>query len=164
MNRKGFTLIELIAVIVLLGIILVLTYPSMANAFKNARLKNEEIFLDRLSETIDSYVTLNSDKINFNNTISGTKTTENNSSYTVTVYKGTIKIEDLIDDDLIVKNDFINPGNKDVTCKTTAEIEVYRDSDYVYCHKIRKDSLGCLSSEFSSLVEGNYAINSCTWK
>ena len=63
MNRKGFTLIELLAVIVVLALILVITFPNLTNVFKNSKLKNEQIFVDRLSQTIDSYVSLNSDQI-----------------------------------------------------------------------------------------------------
>ena len=65
MNRKGFTLIELLAVIVVLALILVITFPNLTNVFKNSKLKNEQIFVDRLSQTIDSYVSLNSDQITF---------------------------------------------------------------------------------------------------
>ena len=58
MNRKGFTLIELLAVIVVLALILVITFPNLTNVFKNSKLKNEQIFVDRLSQTIDSYVNI----------------------------------------------------------------------------------------------------------
>ena len=66
MNRKGFTLIELLAVIVILGIILTFAVPSITNIYKESKLKTEEMFLNELSKSIDSYVTLNSDKIAFN--------------------------------------------------------------------------------------------------
>ena len=61
MNRKGFTLIELLAVIVILGIILTFTVPSITNIYKESKLKTEGMFLNELSKSIDSYVTLNSD-------------------------------------------------------------------------------------------------------
>ena len=66
MNRKGFTLIELLAVIVILGIILTFAVPSITNIYKESKLKTEWMFLNELSKSIDSYVTLNSDKIAFN--------------------------------------------------------------------------------------------------
>ena len=100
MNRKGFTLIELLAVIVILGIILTFAVPSITNIYKESKLKTEGMFLNELSKSIDSYVTLNSDKIAFNEKKTATKT-ENNQSLSVTVYEGKISIKDLIDDQII---------------------------------------------------------------
>ena len=65
MNRKGFTMIELLAVIVVLGIVLVITFPNMTDVFKSSKLKSEEAFVERISQSIDSYVTLNSSNITF---------------------------------------------------------------------------------------------------
>ena len=161
MNRKGFTLIELLAVIVVLALILVITFPNLTNVFKNSKLKNEQIFVDRLSQTIDSYVSLNSDQITFEDYGTGTKTGSNG---TVSIYKGTITVQNNINDKLITAEDYINPGNKEVQCNKNAEIEVYRDSDYVYCHKVKKDALDCLSKEFKDSITGDYVIDTCVWE
>ena len=157
MNRKGFTLIELLAVIVILGIILTFAVPSITNIYKESKLKTEGMFLNELSKSIDSYVTLNSDKIAFNEKKTATKT-ENNQSLSVTVYEGKISIKDLIDDR-------INPGNKDATCdKDNKIVEVYRDSDYVYCYKVNKNKLNCLTDEYKNSLDSDYAIDTCIWK
>ena len=161
MNRKGFTLIELLAVIVVLALILVIIFPNLTNVFKNSKLKNEQIFVDRLSQTIDSYVSLNSDQITFEDYGTGTKTGSNG---TVSIYKGTITVQNIINDKLITAEDYINPGNKEVQCNKNAEIEVYRDSDYVYCHKVKKDALDCLSKEFKDSITGDYVIDTCVWE
>lgn len=161
MNRKGFTLIELLAVIVVLSLILVITFPNLTNVFKNSKLKNEQIFVDRLSQTIDSYVSLNSDQITFEDYGTGTKTGSNG---TVSIYKGTITVQNIINDKLITAEDYINPGNKEVQCNKNAEIEVYRDSDYVYCHKVKKEALNCLSKEFKDSITGDYVIDTCVWE
>ena len=164
MNRKGFTLIELLAVIVILGIILTFAVPSITNIYKESKLKTEGMFLNELSKSIDSYVTLNSDKIAFNEKKTATKTEKNQSS-SVTVYKGEISIKDLIDDQIIEENDYINPGNKSANCnKSDKIIEVYKDSDYVYCHKIKKEALNCLTDEYKNSLASEYAIDTCTWK
>lgn len=164
MNRKGFTLIELLAVIVILGIILTFAVPNITNIYKDSKLKTEEMFLNELSKSIDSYVTLNSDKIAFNEKKTATKT-ENNQSLSVTVYEGKISIKDLIDDQIIEENDYINPGNKNATCdKDNKIVEVYRDSDYVYCHKIKKEALNCLTDEYRNSLDSEYAVDTCIWK
>ena len=171
MNRKGFTLIELIAVIVILGIILIVSVPSFSNAYKESKLKSEEIFVERLSQSIDSYIKLNSDEIAFTSDGTANKE-EEGSTYQVNIWKSAITVQNVIDDKLISEEDFVNPGNKDyinpVTSRkscntTTAEIEVYKDSDYVYCHKIKKDSLGCLTDEYKNSITGEYAVDTCIW-
>ena len=131
---------------------------------KESKLKTEGMFLNELSKSIDSYVTLNSDKIAFNEKKTATKT-ENNQSLSVTVYEGKISIKDLIDDQIIEENDYINPGNKDVLCdKDSKIVEVYRDSDYVYCHKVKKEALNCLTDEYKNSLDSEYAIDTCIWK
>ena len=164
MNRKGFTLIELLAVIVILGIILTFTVPSITNIYKESKLKSESMFLNELSKNIDSYVTLNSDKISFNTKTTATKT-ESGQSLSVTVYKGEISVQDIIDNQIISEKDYTNPGNKDIKCnKNDKIIEVYRDSDYVYCHKVKKATLNCLTNEYQNSINSDYAIDTCMWK
>ncbi len=165
MNRKGFTFIELLAVIVLLALILVIGAPSIINTFKSTKVKNEQIFVDRLSEAIEGYVTLNSDKISFGNQTDAQKKIRDGSpeTYTVTVYSGQITFNDIINDALIDAKDFVNAGNEESTCSKDATIEVYRDSEYVYCHKVKKDALNCLSADYQKTITGDYAINTCVW-
>lgn len=162
MNRKGFTMIELLAVIVVLGIVLVITFPNMTDVFKSSKLKSEEAFVERISQSIDSYVTLDSSSIGF----SPDGTAQKNyggSNHSVNVYKGTITINTIINNNIISEKDYKNPGNENVACNKNAEIEVYRDSDYVYCHKIKKDSLGCLTDEYKNTIDSDYIVDTCTW-
>lgn len=172
MNRKGFTLIELIAVIVLLGMLLVLTSPYVITAYENSKLKSEELFTNNLSKIIDDYIKLNSDEITFNvssfNATKSHKYTTNTGNiqteeYTVKVNRGTIRVQDLIDSTLLLEHKYRNAGNKEATC-SNAEIEIYKDSDFVYCHKIEKESLGCLSEKYKDTISGDYVVNTCTWE
>jgi len=173
MNRKGFTLIEVLAVIILLGIILTFAIPNVLTAYKNSKLKSEDIFAGRLSDVIDDYVKLNIDEVSYDdstfyaskshNIVTAEGTTENY-EYPVTVYKGTISVQDLISSNLISLGDFVNAGNKEAVCNVDAEIEIYRDSDFVYCHKINKNSLGCLTDTYKSSITGDYVINTCIWE
>lgn len=163
MNRRGFTLIELLAVIVVLGLVLTISIPSITDAYKNSKIKSEEAFLERLSQTIDSYVKLNSDKISFTQAGTATKT-ENGTTYSVNIKSGTIKIQDIINDNLISSTDFVNAGNKEVPCNTNAEVEVYKDSDFVYCYKMPIDNLNCLSDNYKEKHKNEDAINTCSWE
>lgn len=171
MNRKGFTLIELIAVIVLLGMLLVLTSPYVITAYENSKLKSEELFTNNLSKIIDDYIKLNSDELEFTSTFNAKKRHQsvNNAGeeqtieYTVKVNRGTITVQDLIDSTLLLEHKYRNAGNKEATC-SNAEIEIYKDSDFVYCHKIEKESLGCLSEKYKDTISGDYVVNTCTWE
>lgn len=168
MNRRGFTLIELLAVIVVLGLVLIIAIPSVTDAYKNSKIKSEEVFVDRLSEAIDSYVKLNSDEIEFSGSGTGKKQ-ENGKDYPITYQKGTITISDIIEDGILTEKDFINAGNKEKTCDTAAEVEVYKDSDFVYCYKVKvkekeeEKNLDCLTDTYKKKLNDGYAINTCTW-
>lgn len=165
MNRKGFTLIELLAVIVVLGLVLVVTIPSITSAYKNSKIKSEEVFVDRLTQAIDSYVKLNSDTMSFScksDRCEGRKT-ENGKEYDITYQKGVITINDIIKDGILTQKDFVNAGNKETSCDTSAEVEVYKDSDFVYCYKMKKDNLKCFTDTYKENI-GDYAIDTCVWK
>ena len=166
MNRKGFTLIELLAVIVVLGLVLLISVPIISDAYTKSKIKSEEVFVDRLTQAIDSYVKLNRDTMSFScksDRCEGRKT-ENGKEQDITYQKGVITINDIIKDGILTQKDFVNAGNKKTTCNTTAEVEVYKDSDFVYCYKVHKDSLGCLTKEYKSTIKGDYAIDTCEWK
>ncbi len=173
MNRKGFTLIELLAVIVIMAIVLVIAIPSSIDGYKKSKLKAEEVFVKRLSEQVDSYTSLNSDELSFNTNI-GTKIKPDTDRREVTVYQDIITVQNLIEEKLIKNSDYINPNNKNEECNVNAEIEVYKDSDFVYCHKIKALSLGCLTDDYIENVEseknddisdGNpYVVDTCVWE
>lgn len=162
MNRKGFTLVEVLVVIVVLGIVLLIAGPTLLNVYEDSKLKSEEIFTKRLSQSIDGYIKLNSSDISFTSDGTANKT-EEGTSYQVDIYKGTITVQNIINDNLLSIEDYINAGNKGVSCSTSAEIEVYKDSDYVYCYKVKKESLDCLTDRYKSSIAGEYVIDTCIW-
>lgn len=174
MNRKGFTLIELLGVVVLLGIILTFAVPSLVNVYKDSKLKMEDVFLKELSKGIDSYITLNNGNIDFESSFKAVKKEEDKIVDTVDVMKGTIDVHDLIEDMIISEDDYVNPGNKDVKCNNAAVVEVYKDSNFVYCYKVSKyvvneknenvQNLGCLTDKYIESVSGEYVIDSCVWE
>ena len=202
MNRKGFTLIELLAVIIVLALVLTITIPTSINAYKKAKLKTEAVFVSRISGVVDEYISLasqellkNNDKLSFlelpekyKKPDTGIGLGEDWTNYKV--YKATITVDNLINNELLFEAKYINPNNKNYsytddkgithnTCKTNAEIEIYKDSDAVYCHKIRFDSFGCLTNDYKKLImeeenldleEENftiynpYVVDTCVWE
>lgn len=174
LNKKGFTLIELIAVIVILSIILVFVVPNLLDTYKRSKLKTEKAFVDQLSKGIESYITLYSNEMSFSK-VDGNfvkEITDNRSdkpSYDVDVYKADITVKNIIDKNIIEASEYINPGNRgDNTKKCKPEtdtITVYRDSDFVYCFKM--PPMDCLTDDFKSeegYVKDGYVLDTCIWK
>ena len=60
MNRKGFTLIEVLATIVIISILGVVAHAGVTNYIKTSKEKAEDKFLDEIKSEIDSYISLNS--------------------------------------------------------------------------------------------------------
>lgn len=191
LNKKGFTLIELIAVIVILSIILVFVVPNLLDTYKRSKLKTEKAFVDQLSKGIESYITLYNADLNFVADGKAKKIVEkkdkNNavvtSSYDVDVYKVDIKVEDIIKNNIIEASEYRNPGNREDTCSQDAIINVYRDSDFVYCFKM--PPMDCLTKDFIDFLldekqkekqkenpgevikrddKLDYVLDTCIWK
>lgn len=179
MNRKGFTLIELIAVIVILSFILVITVPNLIDTYKKSKLKSEEMFINQLSKSIESYVSLEGSTLTYEDMGTANKTLtkkiynrdtqkyeDKETNLQVEIYKSkeNISVQNIINTKIIEEKDYINPGNKEKKCNVNNIIEVYRDSDYVYCFKIKKDDMACLTEEYKNQLESDYAVNTCIWK
>ena len=163
MNRRGFTLIELIAVMVVLSIILAVGVPTMINAYKDSQLEAEGMFVKELSKSIEGYISLYNTSIPFSKDyIYIVKPGEKSNMH---AYKGTISVDELINKNIIEAKDYKNAGNKSQKCNATAKvIEVYRDEDFVYCHRIKKESLECLSEDYLNTISDDYVINTCEWE
>ena len=179
MSRKGFTLVELLAVIVVLALVLTIAIPTSIEAYKKAKLKTEDVFVKRLSEVIDDYTSLASqDMLDTKLTSSiyepektfkkNVNIGEQNKNYKVYKLKKTgdepITVGDLISNGLLFEAKYVNPNNKNEKCSPNAIIEIYKDSDAVYCHKIKASSLGCLTTDYINSLRDPYAIDTCIWK
>lgn len=176
MNKKGFTLIELLAVIVVLGLVLIISVPNLTDVYKNSKLKTEEIFIDKLSKKIEEYIDFNKDTWSFENgPVTKTKKVPNSESteVTVSVWSENITFQKLLDSKLVTKGDFINPNTKKNCSEGKGIIEVYKDTDYVYCFVVRKKSFNidieetsCLSDDYLNkykMDDESQIINTCPW-
>ena len=63
MNRKGFTLIELIAVIVLLGMILLIVFPATSRLIRSNENKKYDTYYDSVQEQIELYARTRRDEL-----------------------------------------------------------------------------------------------------
>lgn len=159
MNRKGFTLIELIATIVLLGIVATIAIVSGSNIFGSAKNKTEEVFVATIKDSLDMYITSAQAKSLLEG---GTKcsNTLKKSYGNVNVYKVMTTFKSVIDSEYkpITQDDLVNPSNEEVTCKdaNSININIYRDDDYVYYYSVNMGDFACLKSTgvISNLPEG----------
>lgn len=55
MNRKGFTLVELLATVTILGLIVTIGGISIAGVMKNARKKEYELLVLQIREAVETY-------------------------------------------------------------------------------------------------------------
>ena len=63
MNKKGFTLIELIAVIVLLGMILLIVFPATSRLIRSNENKKYDTYYDSVQEQIELYARTRRDEL-----------------------------------------------------------------------------------------------------
>lgn len=175
LNNKGFTLLEILMTVVILGVVLAITIPFGTRYMEDARIRSEQIFIDKVNKLIDDYIALNatdfvvdkSKSFEFNKCKLTIQKNDSDNSADCAIYHAspvTIKIgEDnvtkipfkvLIDENLIDDGDFVNPYNKE-TCKTSVDdknnyIEIFQDDDKVNYFRYRLD---CISEENNPLKE-----------
>lgn len=158
MNRKGFTLVELIATIVVLAMVMGIALVSVLTFFGDAKEKSEEVFVDTIRDAMNVYLGSDAKKLTFTqDTKSGTNCQIIKTYGPVNVYKATINFNAVINSEFkpITKEELVNPANEDVTCTSPSSVQIYRDDDYVYYYSINKSSFGCLkntSGEYSSVI------------
>ena len=145
MNNKGFTLIELLAVVVLLAIIGGIATINVIGVINTSKLKSEKVFVEKLSNLIDDYLSLNKPTTAIGEAINFTKcqNTACTSSYVAEATQvkkagsQSIYLRDLVTAGIITEDDLVNPKNKKKCLSGNGpEIKVYRDSDYIYYYYV----------------------------
>ena len=70
-NNNGFTLVELLAVIVVLGVVLTIVIRSVMVSMEDAKKEIEKVFVSKLEDAIEQYIDLKKSDI-VSDGISGT--------------------------------------------------------------------------------------------
>ena len=125
MNNKGFTLVELLATVVLVALVMGIASYGVINAINNSKKKSEDIFVKKFVQAIDSYLALNGPSL------AETGNTINSDGKSLTELQS-FKLSDLANENFIDKDKFINPKNKKDCYDANAEIKAYRDDNFVY--------------------------------
>ena len=136
MNKKGFTLVELLATILVLSIIVGIVLISTTGGIGRAKDKTEDIFVKTITDAVDIY--LDSDGRNKPFDSVPICSVDKAHKTGVKIYRSTsnLTINDVINSSYhpIAESDMHNPANKDKSnynCNTNATLNIYRDEDYV---------------------------------
>ena len=143
MNRRGFTLVELLATLVILGIVTSIVLIGINGGFNNAKDKTEDVFVKTVKDAMDIYLDSDAKKLNFSKVEVCTLNKTHGKSK---VYKSSdnITLNNIINSEFhpITQDDLVNPVNSSKCDKNTI-VNIYRDEDYVYYYEIDGD-MGCL--------------------
>ena len=174
MDNKGFTLVEVLATIVILAVIMGIASYGVLNVIKTSKEKSEKIFLDKLGETIETYIKQNKFNFEFEDSAAGSFTKcrmvkddgscfeEDPEQVSFSKIKTPIKLKTIQDSNLINNNIIINPKNK-LECISTEinpEIDIYRDEDMVYYYYVNMSNSACEVDENNKNVT-NIPQNLC---
>ena len=158
MNNKGFTLVELLATIVILGIVMGIASYGVINAINSSKNKSEEVFVNKLGTFIDSYIVENTSIFNDNIKCGSFIKKIYSGDKTVDISKvGSFSITELVDKEFVDRSKFVNPKNKEDCYNSSVSVNVYRDDDYVYYYSVNFNGV-CGLRKYNSLPEG---VSSC---
>ena len=158
MNNKGFTLVEMLAVVVILGIILGIATTSVLSAIETSKEESEKVFVDKIENAIDGYINLNgismmskSDGVTyeFNKCRKVKENGECEDGDYNTIETGAFELEGfdlgLISDKFVDKDGFVNHKNKKKCLKNSGNpvVRVFKDDDMVYYYYVDLSSLDC---------------------
>ena len=147
MNKKGFTLVELLAVIVILSIILVIAVPSVNRYIKQSKEKAYKVQISELLDAVESYANMNNEIL------------PENDDEVIKITLGQLKIEG------IVKNDTKNPYNDKFFDDTLTFIIKKKGNRYTYeidedTIKVRETTNNSPSIKLTGNTVVYYSINS----
>lgn len=146
MNNKGFTLVEMLAVVVILGIVMGIATNGVINYINTSKKKSEDVFISKLESAIVAYIDLNKASINdggitgidFKKCKKSGDDSSDNCSQSSALEIGKFRVNQVVDKGLISGDKIINPKNKK-SCFSNDKnpyVRVFKDSDYVYYYYV----------------------------
>lgn len=162
MNKKGFTLVELLATLVILGIVFGLVIVGVNYNIKTTKEKAEEVFIGTIKDALKIYIDSDAKNLDFTSTeYCIDKSLKNNVKVMVSNAVSLTTVVNSKYSPLDVK-DLVNPNNEKENCNVTSEIVyIYRDEDYVYYYDVAKSSLSCLTTT-SGNITNLPSLKSCS--
>lgn len=131
LNKEGYTLVELLSVLVIISIIALIIIPVSLRSLDISNDKIEETFKERIKNLVDTYILFNIKNVE----LKEEDTTDDK-------YLKTVTLKDV----LLYNNisNIVNPKNS-MGCNIETLIDIYKDKNNNYCFKI--ESLECLTKD-----------------
>lgn len=171
MNNKGFTMIELLATIILLGLLMGIATYSIINTINKSKEKSEKIFVEKIGTAIESYLTTEGRTLNIKEgteTISFEKCRnqdEDCNSATLTELK-TIYLKEITNNNystkIIEEKDLTNPKNN-LNCVLNGKnptIRIFKDSDRIYYYYLDLTNNSC-EIDNANIIKSNLTKKTC---
>ena len=159
MNRNGFTLVEMLATIVILSIVLGIASYGVISAINSSKDKSEEVFVQKLGTLLDSYIATNVSTFSASSDCSTFTKTGSIGSRDVGICKvGGFYLKKIVDDGYVDKSQFVNPKTKESCYDSSKQVDVYRDGDYVYYYSVDLKDVCGLGEEYSPFTSAPVLI------
>ncbi len=145
MKKNGFTMVELLAVLIILGIVVGITILAVNSSSDDAKKKSEEVFISSLKSAVETYLETDGiTELKANEFVSNCNIIKKGVSVETKKYNGVVTFQKVIDSSYkpMSEKDFVNPANKE-PCYKDAEIMIYKDADYVSYYKFKLSDLRC---------------------
>lgn len=134
MNRKGFTLVELLAVLVALGLVLGIGTFSVSNIIKRTKAKSEEVFVETIKDAMDIYISGQDKPTSFTSDCTKIVKKEDGTEYKLRYHMVDKTLEDVVNSRYkpIKVGQLVNPANNKKCFEdgklNKINITIYRES------------------------------------
>lgn len=167
MNNKGFTLVEMLAVVVVLAIVMGIATNSVISYIDTSKKKSEKIFVDKIDNAIEGYIDLYKGNIVSstepllikNVTFQKCRVNSSNCKDSSVNEVGTFEFRKVLEEGFLDSSSLINPKNKKKCNFDNNKVRVFRDSEFVYYYYFDTSSLGC---DIENKVITNIPSNLCS--
>ena len=113
MKQKGFTLMELLGVIVILAMLMILVFPSVINFIKKSSNKTDQLTLELIYSAADTYISRHKNEFQ----------EKNGNKYIV-------PLKELVDDGLLISPIKLSNGNDDLTNIKSVQVSYNNGFNY----------------------------------
>ena len=175
MNNKGFTLVEMLATVVILGAVMGIATYNVIGAINKSRERSEKLFVSKLETVIQSYISDNRfnwmtdgdsigsfDKcrrVNDDGSCYSEEDKQYTNFYTVSgldILNSSFDIKLLADEKYVQGGKIINPKNK-LNCldnETRPNVFLYKDEDSVFYYYVdlRGDNTSCSINNDNAII------------
>ena len=148
MKKKGFTLVELLAVITLLGLIALITIPVITNTMSKQK---EKLYYDQLNQLILAAQNWGTDNIETLSTLNN----KCSNDYTITLAQlrnessNSNNAEEFVS---YLDKDFVNPKTDKNFLDNEISIKVYKNNkSYIYCIQTN-DCMNTKNDEYKNIA------------